>query len=99
MATVKKDAIVFTNGREINVPGGIVSITRSLELTDYYSRNVLYHDPTHKDGPVVNIYGLNKDEAIEIADLMIQLWIELKDNIRQFNISKAEIFRARKGSR
>ncbi|NLU91397.1 hypothetical protein [Chitinophaga sp. Ak27] len=92
MAIVKKDTIVFSNGREITAPGGIISITRTLELSDYYSRNVFFVDSA---GKVINIYQLSKDELIEIADLMIRLWMELKDNVRQADIASPAIFKAK----
>lgn len=100
MATLKKDSIVCSNGREVKVPGGILSIARTLELADYYSRNVLYYEVEHRRNkevePVGNIYSLTKEELIEIADCMIQLWIELKDNVRKFGIKSPEIFNVRK---
>lgn len=100
MATLKKDAIIFSNGRQIKVPGGILSIARTLELADYYSRNVLYYDVEHRKNkdvePVGNFYNLTKDELIEIADCMIQLWIELKDNVRKSGIKSPDIFDVRK---
>jgi len=45
--------------------------------------------------PVKNIYDLTKDELIEVADCMIQLWINLKDNTRKHGIKSAEIFNMR----
>ena len=99
MATLKKDGMLFSNGREISIPNGILSITRSLELADYYSRNILFFDPASKTDkqvePVKNIYDLTKDELIEVADCMIQLWINLKDNTRKHGIKSAEIFNMR----
>jgi hypothetical protein len=100
MAILKKDTIIFSSGRQIKVPGGILSISRSLELADYYSRNVLYYEVEHRKNkdvePVGNVYNLTKDEVIEIADCMIQLWIELKDNVRKSGIKSSEIFNVRK---
>ena len=100
MAILKKDAIVFSSGKEIKVEGGILSITRSLELADYYSRNVFFYNHTHKKDKdiqsVGNIYNLTKDELIEISDCMIQLWIALKDNVRKFGVDSADIFKVRK---
>jgi len=99
MATLKKDGIIFSTGRQINVPGGIISITRNLELTDYYSRNILFYEPASKSDkqlePVRNIYDLTKDELIEVADCMIQLWINLKDNARRVGVKNPEIFNTR----
>lgn len=99
MAVLKKNGILFSSGREIKVPGGILSITRSLELADYFSRNVLYYDREHKKNkeiaPVGNIHTLTKDELIEVSDCMIQLWMELKDNVRRHGITSEDIFRKR----
>lgn len=96
MATFKKDSITFSNGRQVDIPGGIISITRTLELADYYSRNILFFDYASKTNkqvePVRNIYNLSRDELIEVADCMIQLWIDLKDNTRKMGIENPDIF-------
>lgn len=96
MAITKNDTIQFSNGREIPLPGGIVSITSSLELADYYSRNILYLNTNAKIPDVVNVHKLTAEEVIELADMMIQLWIDLKDNIRQADITSTSIFKSRK---
>lgn len=96
MAILKKDSITFSSGKQIDIPGGVISINRTLELSDYYSRNILYFDYGSKTNkqlePVRNIYNIDKDELIEIADCMIQLWIDLKDNTRKFGITNPDIF-------
>ena len=96
MATLKKDSIIFSNGRQVDIPGGIISITKSLELTDYYARNILFYNPASKTdkqlAPVRNIYDLNREELIETADCMIHLWIDLKDNVRKFGTENPDIF-------
>jgi hypothetical protein len=96
MAILKKDSIIFSSGRQIDIPGGIVSITKSLELTDYYSRNILFYDYASKGNkqlePVRNIYSLTTEELVEVADCMIQLWINLKDNTRKLGINSPDIF-------
>jgi hypothetical protein len=100
MATIRKDALVFSNGKEINLPNGILAITRRLELADYYSRYIFFLDTgkatDRKVAPVANVYALTQDELIEACDAMIQLWIDLKDNIRSLGIENPEIFRIRK---
>lgn len=96
MANVKKDLVIFETGKQIVIPGGIVSISKSLELADYYSRSILFFDPNSKHDnsiePVQNIYKLTGPEIIELADNMIHLWIDLKDNIRKYGIKSADIF-------
>src|ERR1700753_2062477 len=99
MAKLKKDSVVFSSGRQINIPGGIVSINKSLELSDYYSRNILFPDPAFKTDkavePVQNIHKLTNQELIELADNMIYLWMNLKDNVRKYGIKSPEIFSLR----
>lgn len=99
MAVLKKDTIIFSSGRQIKVPGGILAITRSLEIADYYSRNILFYNKDSKRNKeveaVTNLYNLTSEELIEIADAMIQLWIGLKDNVRRFGIKSEEIFKNR----
>lgn len=96
MATIKKDSIIFSGGKQIDIPGGIISITKSLELSDYYSRSILFYDYASKVNkslqPVRNIYNLDREDIIEIADCMIQLWIDLKDNVRKLGIENPDIF-------
>lgn len=96
MATIKKDCIIFSNGRQVDIPGGIISITRTLELNDYYSRNILFYDYASRSNKqlesVRNIYNLTTEELVELADCMIQLWIDLKDNARKLGMNNPEIF-------
>ncbi|WP_207510442.1 hypothetical protein [Longitalea luteola] len=99
MAVLKKDIITFSSGRQIKVLGGIFSIVSSLELADYYSRLVFFYDHDSKNNKelpsVKNIYNLTKEELIEVADCMIMLWIDLKDNVRKYGIDNPEIFNVR----
>lgn len=101
MANVKKDTLSLSNGKQIQIPGGVVSISKTLELSDYYSRKILFFDPASKNdnkiSPVQNIYGLSADEWIEMLDNMIRLMIDLKDNIRKYGIQNPEIFNLKKG--
>lgn len=96
MVHSKSEIINFTSGRQILLPGGVVSINRNLELADYYSRNILYLDNATQGGNVVNIHNLTKDELIELSDMMIQLWIELKNNVRHSDITNPGIFNCKK---
>jgi hypothetical protein len=99
MAILKKEIMVFSTGKQIKVPGGIFSILPSLEIADYYSRLVLFYDSDSKKDntlPAVrNVYGLTKEELIEVADAMIMCWIDLKDNVRKYGIDNPEIFNVR----
>ena len=100
MATLKKDTFTFSGGRSIDLPQGVVTITRRLELTDYYSRLILFSDPAttgdKKGDKVTNIYALTKEEALELADYMIRRFIDFKDNIRELGIDNPDIFLRKK---
>lgn len=99
MATLKKDTLSFSGGRSIELPQGVVTITRRLELTDYYSRLILFSDPNpqgdKKAEKVQNIHNLTKEEALELADFMIRRFIDFKDNVRELGIANPEIFSRR----
>lgn len=103
MAIIKKDTFIFANGKQLVLPNGIVTITRRLELTDYYSRNILYCESQpgadKKADKVINIYNLDAHQLIEIADAMTHLWIDLKDNVRLLGIDNPEIFNTKRSDK
>lgn len=41
---------------------------------------------------VLNPHRLTKEEIIEVADLSIQLWMNLKESVRRFGINNTKVF-------
>lgn len=103
MAILQKDTIIFSSGKELMVPQAAISINRRLELSDYYSRQIFFCDQSipgdKKSATVVNIHRLSRDEIIEIADCMIQLWIDLKDNLRVYGNDNPSVFQLKRGDK
>jgi len=95
--------IVLSSGRQVMVPNGSFSISRRLEIADYYSRNIFFLEPAlpgeKKADKVANIHALTREEVIEISDAMISLWISLKDNVRTLGVDNPEIFNSRKSDK
>ncbi len=42
---------------------------------------------------VLNPHRLTKDEILEVADFNIRLWMELKDNVREYGIADPKVFK------
>ena len=42
---------------------------------------------------VLNPHRLTKDEMLELADFNIRLWMELKDNVREFGMADPKVFK------
>ena len=46
-----------------------------------------------KKGPtVINPYHLTDAEIVELADYNIRLWMDLKDNVREYGVTSPKIF-------
>lgn len=41
---------------------------------------------------VLNPHRLTKEEIIEVADLSIQLWMNLKESVRRFGVNNTKVF-------
>jgi hypothetical protein len=41
---------------------------------------------------VLNPHRLTKEEIIEVADLSIQLWMNLKESVRRFGVNNSKVF-------
>ncbi len=96
MATLKENVLVFSTGRKIKVNTGNLSINCFLEVSQGYGGHILKYDPDSNRDPdveaVYNTHNLTEDEALEMADCVMNLWMKLKDNIRQHGIANSRIF-------
>jgi len=46
---------------------------------------------------VFNPYRITKDEMLEVADFNIRLWMELKENVREYGIDDPYVFKVDAG--
>ncbi|MFX1705075.1 hypothetical protein PV783_14025 [Chitinophaga sp. CC14] len=96
MAKIKANTLILASGRQIKLRGGTISIASSLELGDGYTSGVFNFNSDSKYTPEINKisnpYNLTAEEIHEVADLMISLWVELKNNIRIKGVCDPAIF-------
>lgn len=100
MADFKRRTLSLSTGKQIKLFGNSLSIGKSLEIGEGGAPNILScfasQDPGHSSSIVSNPYKLTAEELHEIADYNIQLWIELKNNIRLFGINNTRLFNTEK---
>ena len=96
MATLKENVLVFETGRKIKITAGIISINAMLEVAQGYGNPVLRYDPdSQRDqdvDAVCNTHNLTKEEALEMTDCVVNLWMKLRDNIRKHGLTDPKIF-------
>ncbi|WP_300601989.1 hypothetical protein [Niabella sp.] len=96
MAEIKRRTIIFTTGKQVRLFGNSIGIGKTLEIGQVYMPDILSHSLESGgdlNGPSVhNPNKLTTEEVMELADLMMQYWLQLKDNIRKFGIENPKIF-------
>jgi hypothetical protein len=88
MAEFKKKILVLTSGKQVKLYGNSLAIGKSLEIGEGYAPNVF---AAAGDG-VTNPHHLTTDELMEIADYVIQLWMDLKNNLRKHGLESGKVF-------
>jgi hypothetical protein len=90
MAEFKKKVLVLQSGKQVKLYGTSIAIGKSLEIGEGYAPNVF---SAAGDG-VSNPHGLTMEEMMEIADYCMQLWMELKSNLRKHGMESGKVFDA-----
>lgn len=100
MAEFKRRTLTLSTGKQIKLFGNSLAIGKSLEIGEGGAPNIFSCfsgiDSGKSNLTVTNPYKLTAEELHEIADLQIQLWIELKNRIRDFGINNTKIFNIEK---
>lgn len=100
MADFKRRTLTLSTGKQIKLFGNSLAIGKSLEIGEGGAPNIFSCFSDIDSGKfsltVTNPYKLTAEELHEIADFQIQLWIELKNRIRDFGISSTKIFNTEK---
>ena len=100
MADFKRRTLTLSTGKQIKLFGNSLAIGKSLEIGEGGAPNIFSSftgiDPGKSGLAVTNPYKLTVEELHEIADFQIQLWIELKNRIREFGINSTKIFNIEK---
>jgi hypothetical protein len=100
MAHLKRKTLTLSTGKQIKMYGISIGISNSLEIGEGYTPNIFSAAPEHltaktqekASAPNANPYQLSSDELQELADFNIRLWMDFKDNIRQFGPDSPKIF-------
>ncbi|MBX3253339.1 MAG: hypothetical protein KF862_04280 [Chitinophagaceae bacterium] len=96
MAEMKRRTLLFSTGKQVKLFGNSVGIGRTLEIGEGYMPNILsasMEDDAHEELSMVhNPHKLSREEVMELADFMMMLWLQLKENIRKNGMESAKIF-------
>lgn len=91
MAEIKKRVLYLSTGKQIKLYGTCIGIGKSMEIGECYAPNILspYGESANEiSKEILNPHKLTKEEIMELADLNIRLWVDLKENIRKFGLDK-----------
>ena len=86
----------MSTGKLIKLFGSSIAIGKSLEIGEGYAPNLFSCVEEKLEGKakaaVSNPHKLTLDELMELADYNIQLWMDLKANIRKYKLDDPKIF-------
>ena len=100
MAQIKRKTLTLSTGKQIKLYGTSIAISNNLEIGEGYTPNIFSSAPEHLTAkttdktalPNANPYQVSNDELHELADFNIRLWMDFKDNLRQFGAESPKIF-------
>lgn len=96
MAELKRRTFLLSTGKQIQLFGSSMAIGKSLEIGEGYASNIfscMEGQPEDESTPAVsNPHKLSVDELMELADYNIQLWMDIKANIRKYGLDNPRIF-------
>jgi len=97
MAELKRRTLLLSTGKQIKLFGTSIAISKSLEVGEGYAPNIFSCVEEQPEGKttttsVSNPHKLTKEELMELADYNIQLWMDLKTNIRKHGFDSSKIF-------
>lgn len=96
MAELKRRIFQLTTGKQIKLYGNSMAIGKSLEIGEGYVPNIFSCSEEQVEGKnapaVSNPHKLTLEEMMELADYNIQLWMDLKANIRKYGLQNPKLF-------
>lgn len=96
MADFKRRTLLLSSGKQIKLFGSSIAIGKSLEIGEGYAPNIFSctseQIAVKSTSPVNNPHDLTSEEIVELADYNIQLWMDLKANIRKHGLQSLKIF-------
>lgn len=96
MADFKRRTLLLSSGKQIKLFGSSIAIGKSLEIGEGYAPNIFScvseQIASKSNGSINNPHDLTSEEIMELADYNIQLWMDLKTNIRKHGLQSPKIF-------
>src|SRR5277367_2773273 len=96
MADLKRRTLQLSSGKQIKLFGNSVAISKTLEIGEGYAPNILSLIEDQSDGKnlngVSNPHKLTVDELMDLADFNIQLWMDLKAELRRHGQLDPRVF-------
>ena len=96
MAELKRRTLTLSSDKQIKLFGNSIAIGKSLEIGEGYAPNIFSCVEGPSDGKtntsISNPHKLTSEELMELADYNIQLWMDLKNNIRKYGVNSPKIF-------
>ncbi len=98
MAEIKRKTLLLNSGKQIKLTGTGLAIAKNLNVSEGYVPYVFSCTEEQKDNNtgtiILNPHKLTEDEIHDLADYNIQLWMDLKANIRKYGPNDPRIFSA-----
>ena len=96
MADLKRRVLFLTSGKQVRLYGNSIAIGKSLEIGEGNAPTILSFKEagveTNSLLTISNPHRLTADDIMEMADYNIQLWMNLKANIRKYGFDNPKIF-------
>ncbi len=96
MAELKRRTLTLSSGKQIKLFGNSMAIGESLEIGEGYAPNIFSCVERQEEGQtnasVNNPHKLSDEDFMELADYNIQLWMDLKNNIRKYKSNSSKVF-------
>src|ERR1700722_19282943 len=97
MADLKRRTLQLSSGKQIKLFGNSVAISKTLEIGEGYAPNILSvieeQSEAKASGGLSNPHKLTVEDLMELADFNIQLWMDLKADLRRFEGVDLRLFR------
>jgi hypothetical protein len=102
MAEIKRKMLLLSSGKQIKLTGTGLAIAKNLNVSEGYVPYVFSCAEEQKEdvqgSVILNPHKLTSDEIYDMADYNIQLWMDLKANIRKYGPDDPRVFSADSGS-
>lgn len=97
MAEFKRRTLLLSSGKQIKLFANSIAIGKSLEIGEGYAPNIFSCISNQSDDNksvlvVSNPQQLTFPEMMELADYNMQLWMDLKKNLRKYGVENPKIF-------